>query len=136
MDLPTGDERDPRVLLGRLIERIDQTNIWFGEWMHYIHNRFEWGAAEMSALRAEIAELRGHQAHHRPEPENEKPKGLVGSITDLLKSGKEFLEAVASLKELVLAVAILVASTAVITHPQIFRDLIATYSASGHAEHE
>ncbi len=53
MTLPTGDEQDARVLLGRLIDR---TNDWFEQWMDYIHDRFERGATEMATLRAEIAE--------------------------------------------------------------------------------
>lgn len=139
MTLPTGDEQDPRVLLGRLIERTERTNEWFAEWMDCIHDRFERGATEMSMLRAEIAELRGHMAHlahHQPAPETEKPRGAFAPFIQLLKAGKEFLEAVASLKELALALAILAASSAVITHPEMLRAAIDSYVASGHEGHE
>lgn len=138
MNLPIGDEQDLRYLLGRLIERTERTNAWFAEWMNYNHDRFERGAEEMSTLRAEIAEIRAHLAHmHRPAPpEPEKPKGAFAPFIELLKAGKEFLEAVASLKELALAVAILTASTAAITHPEILRAAIDSYVASGQRGHE
>ncbi len=139
MEFPPGDERDPRVLFGRLIERIDQTNQRIGEWQDHNHDRFERGANEMAALRAEIAELRGQ--HHKPPPlptegKTETPKGLLAGVTDLLKSGKEFLEAVASLKELAIAIAIIVAAVSVASHPETFKALIDTYSASGHEGRE
>jgi hypothetical protein len=136
MTLPTGDEQDPKVLLGRLIERTERTNEWFAEWMDYIHDRFERGATEMSLLRAEIAELRAHLAHRTPAAETEKPRGAFAPFIQLLKAGKEFLEAVASLKELALALAILAASTAAIKHPEAVRGLIDSYVAAGRAAHE
>lgn len=133
--LPTGDEDDPRVLLGRLIERIDRTHDWMGEWMSFIHYRLEAGHREMSELRALIARVETRLEYHRAPPEK-KPRGVMGSLIELMKAGKEFVEAVASLKELALAIAIIVAAGAVMYHPAALKDLIATYNASGREGHD
>lgn len=133
MELPTGDDRDARVLLGRLIERIDRTNDWFEQWMDYIHDRFERGAVEMATLRAEIAELRARN-HSPPAPPS--PSGWAAPLIALLKEAREFVEAVASLKEIALAIAVITASTAVMSHPKAVTDIIASYNASGRAGHE
>lgn len=135
MTLPTGDEQDARVLLRRLIERIDRTNDWFEQWMDYIHDRFERGATEMATLRAEIAELRGHR-HQPPVAEQPSPKGWTAPIIALLKEAREFIEAIASLKEIALAIAIMMASSAVMSHPEAVTAIIASYNASGQKGHE
>jgi hypothetical protein len=147
MTLPTGDETDPQVLLGRLIERIDQSNLWAADWHDYVHFRFEVGAKEMSDLRSQIAALRTlveyqrtalenlhHPAdHHEAQP---RTKGFMGSLIEFVRAAKELVQAVESLKRLALAVAIMVASAAVMQHPEIVTSLIASYSASGRDGHE
>jgi hypothetical protein len=138
MTLPTGDENDPRVLLGKLIERIDQTNAWTADWHDYIHFRFETGAKEMSDLRSLIASLRTEVDNLKHEHrEREAPtRGFMASLIEFVKAGKELIEAVESLKMLALAVAIMVASAAIIKHPETVASLIASYSASGREGHE
>lgn len=138
MTLPTGDQHDPRVLLGRLIERIDRTDRRIGEWTNAIHYRLEIGAREMSELRSAIVELRAHIPPRHPPPSQPEPQPvehhrLIASLIALLREGREFIEAVASLKELALAVAILAGATAVILHPEAVATAIATYAAHGPA---
>jgi len=138
MTLPTGDENDPRVLLGKLIERINQTNDWASDWNDYNQFRFETGAKEMSDLRSLIASLRTDVDNLKHEHrEREAPtRGFMGSLIEFVKAAKELVEAVESLKMLALAVAIMIASAAVIKHPEVVTSLIASYSASGRAGHE
>lgn len=133
MTLPTGDDQDARVLLGRLIERIDRTNEWFQQWMDYNHDRFERGANEMATLRAEIAELRARR-HFPQAPQS--PNGWAAPLITLLKEAREFIEAVASLKEVALAIAVIMASSAVISHPEAVTAIIASYNAHGRVGHE
>lgn len=128
MTLPTGDDQDARVLLGRLIERIDRTNDWFQQWMDYNHDRFERGAEEMATLRSEIAELRA-RSHSPPVPPS--PSGWAAPFIALLKEAREFVEAIASLKEIMFAIAVITASSAVITHPEAVTAIIASYNAAG-----
>ena len=59
---------------------------------------------------------------------------MLSVLTDLLKAGREFLAAVASLKELLLAIAVITGSVAVMTHPADLKDLIAIYVAGGRGE--
>lgn len=137
--LRTGTEDDLRVLIGRLIERQEVTNDWLG----FINHRLESGAMFMTELRATDARLEGkldafltRTRAPEPEAEHERPRGMAGSIIAVLKAGREFLEAVASLKELAIAVAIIVAATTAMTHPAELRELIASYVASGHEGRE
>lgn len=71
--------------------------------------------------------------NQKPEGEDKKKENI---LLVLLKEGREFIEAVASLKELAIAIAIIVASLSIASHPETVADLIHTYSASGHKEPE
>ncbi|HML28726.1 MAG TPA: hypothetical protein PKE16_07800 [Hyphomicrobium sp.] len=140
MNLPTGDQNDPKVLLGRLIERIDQTDDWASDWINYFNFRLEVGANEMANLRSHIASLETRlklSAALEPEHrEAEKKRGMLHALIELVKAGKEFIEAIGSLKELAIAIAIIVAAASVASHPEVLKGLIASYSATGHEEHE
>lgn len=88
----------------------------------------------ISLLRADIAELRVHLA--RKQPEADIPSGWTAPIIGLIREAKEFIEAVASLKEIALAIAIITASTAVMSHPETVTAIIASYNAVGHGGRE
>lgn len=129
----SGRGQDTAAPLERLVAAVERTNDRLSEWTQFIHYRFEMGAREMAELRAMIARLEARLDHPAtPEPPPKRPNIIV----EILQAGKEFVEAVASLKELAIAIAIIVAAGAVMSNPAALRDLIATYSASGPSGHE
>ncbi|WP_024275940.1 hypothetical protein [Hyphomicrobium sp. 802] len=144
MNLPTGDENDSRVLLGRLIERIDQTDNWATDWINYYNFRLEVGAKEMANLGSRVASLETHlrltgppgPEHHEAEKKRSMVHALIELLIELIKAAKEFVEAVASLKEVAIAIAIIVAAASVASHPEALKGLIDTYVASGREGHE
>ncbi|HML30102.1 MAG TPA: hypothetical protein PKE16_14970 [Hyphomicrobium sp.] len=140
MNLPTGDENDSRVLLGRLIERIDQTDNWATDWINYYNFRLEVGAKEMANLGSRVASLETHLLLTSPPgPEHQEPekkRSMVHALIELIRAAKEFVEAVASLKEVAIAIAIIVAAASVASHPEALKGLIDTYVASGREGHE
>jgi len=125
-------EDDLRILLGRLIERSDTTN----GWMSFINRRLEAGAQEIADLRAADARLEGKldlllETRSLAAKTDEKPAGLLKSLIELIRSGKEFAEAVASLKEWVIGAAVMFLAGSAIAHPAAVKALIASYFASG-----
>jgi hypothetical protein len=65
----------------------------------------------------------------------QKPIKNESSLIALIRAGCDFIEAVASLKELALAIAIIMAAFSIVSHPETAADLIHTYIATGQKEH-
>lgn len=124
------DSPEPRVLIVQLMERIDSTNVW----LQHIDQRLKSGDEMIQWLIKEHAELASvirplavkfetHMARRPPEvqaapaqPAPAKPS-LVAALTGLFTAGKEFVQAVASLKEWIGGAAIVASSLATIQDP-------------------
>lgn len=87
----------------------------------------------ISLLRGDIADLRADLSKRNEPPH---ATGWTTPIIALLKEAREFVEAIASLKEIVFALALMMASSAIISHPEAVTGIIASYHASGHVGRE